>query len=86
MKTQFKEQIFMGNGVNSMADSYAIHILVEEPLEAINTIQQQGLYGYTPNQDEIDESQAIIDRNVNQIVIALTGKSLNERIKDAASR
>ena len=76
---KFTKQIFLGNGIQSMAESYAIHNLVEETLESISAIQQEGLQGYEPNKDSIDDAQHVINQNVKQIVMALTGKKLPKK-------
>ncbi len=73
---KFKKQIFMGNGQISMAEAYHIHNLVEECLEEISDIQQEASMGYGVDKDIVTSSEFHIQRNVRQIVMALTGKDL----------
>jgi hypothetical protein len=79
MNIKFKEQIFMGNGRISMAEAYHLHTLLENTLENISDIQQEGGMGYSPNEKNIELSENQIQRNVKQIVMALTGKQLPKR-------
>lgn len=77
---RFKDQIFMGNGEFSMAQCYQVHKLVEECISTLNGIQQEGLQGYVVDVNNVNDGEYEINRNVEQIVLALTGQKI--KLKD----
>jgi hypothetical protein len=76
----FKAQIFMGNGHFSMAECYQVHKLVEECIETLGGVQQEGLQGSEVNKSNLIEAEYDVNRKVEQIVLALTGQRI--KIKD----
>lgn len=74
MTTEFKTQVFLGNGETSMAQCYELHRLLEEALEKIAALQQSGSQedAYEDDEDR-DNETALIEQIAGRIHSALTG-------------
>lgn len=73
-KPLYDGYIFMGDGgKKSFAQCYMLHKLLEEAFESLNSLQQNGLYGYERNVvNEINDNRNLV-AVVQQISTALLG-------------